>query len=92
MTHKLLLDRLRFHEAWKMMFHQPHRIGIRSPMWRGAFLGLMRLERKVTPEGLEERLYFDGDPKFPVRLDASELLSEEWETYEISNRNKNQND
>lgn len=80
---KLLLNRLRFIEAFKMMYHQPHRIGIRSPLWRGAFLGLMRLDRKVTPEGTEEHLYFEGDKKFPVKLDEKELLSEEWETYEV---------
>jgi hypothetical protein len=65
------------------MFKYPHKIGISLQMWRGTFLGKLRLKRTVIGDETYQNLYYEGDPKFPVKLDASELLSEEWETYEL---------
>jgi hypothetical protein len=82
---KLIQNRLRFCEAFKAMLEQPHKIGIRLPMWRGAYVGLLRLERKLDKKGKTwEKLYYTSDPAdLNPRLGADELLSEEWETYEV---------
>jgi hypothetical protein len=82
---KLIQNRLRFCEAFKAMLEQPHKIGIRLPMWRGAYVGLLRLERKLDKNGKTwEKLYYTSDPAdLNPRLGADELLSEEWETYEV---------
>jgi len=82
---KIIQNRLRFCEAFKVMLEQPHKIGIRLPMWRGAYVGLLRLERKLDKNGKTwEKLYYTSDPAdLNPRLGADELLSEEWETYEV---------
>jgi hypothetical protein len=82
---KLIQNRLRFCEAFKAMLEQPHKIGIRLPMWWGAYVGLLRFERKLDKNGKTwEKLYYTSDPAdLNPRLGADELLSEEWETYEI---------
>jgi hypothetical protein len=82
---KLIQNRLRFCEAFKVLLNEPHKIGIRLPMWRGAYVGLLRLERKLDKKGKTwEKLYYTSDPAdLNPRLGADELLSEEWETYEV---------
>jgi hypothetical protein len=83
---KLIQNRLRFCEAFKAMLEDPHKIGIRLPMWRGAYVGLLRFERKLNIKNMEilEKLYYTSDPAdLNPRLGADELLSEEWETYEV---------
>jgi hypothetical protein len=68
------------------MLEDPHKIGIRLPMWRGAYVGLLRFERKLNIKNMEilEKLYYTSDPAdLNPRLGADELLSEEWETYEV---------
>jgi len=82
---KLIKNRLPFCTAFKAMLEQPHKIGIRLPMWRGAYVGLLRLERKLDKKGKTwEKLYYTSDPAdLNPRLGADELLSEEWETYEV---------
>jgi hypothetical protein len=82
---KLIQNRLRFCEAFGVMLRLPHKIGIRLPMWRGAYVGLLRLERKLDKNGKTwEKLYYTSDPAdLNPRLGADELLSEEWETYEV---------
>lgn len=80
---KLIKNRLRYCEAFTAMYNEPHRIAMRLAIWQGAFIGCLRLRRRVDEFSTQEWLYFDRAPDFPVRLNASELLSEEWETYEV---------
>jgi len=77
---KLIKNRLRFCEAFKAMLEQPHKIRIKLPTWDGMVL---MLERKVSLKGTKDRIYFDLLPNERVKLDGVELLSENWETYEI---------
>lgn len=55
-------------------------------MWRGAYVGLLRCQRKLDMKNGKtlEKLYYTSDPAdLNPRLGADELLSEEWETYEV---------
>jgi hypothetical protein len=83
---KLIKNRLRFCEAFKAMLEDPHKIGIRLPMWRGAYVGLLRYQCKLDMKNGKtlQKLYYTSDPAdLNPRLGADELLSEEWETYEV---------
>lgn len=83
---KLIQNRLPFCTAFKAMLNEPHKIGIRLPMWRGAYVGLLRYQCKLDMKNGKtlEKLYYTSDPAdLNPRLGADELLSQEWETYEI---------
>ncbi len=83
---KLIQNRLRFCEAFKALLNEPHKIGIRLPASEELGVGLLRYQCKLDIKGgkMMEKLYYTNDASdlYP-HLGADELLSEEWETYEV---------
>jgi hypothetical protein len=79
---KLIKNRLRFCEAFKAMFEQPRKIGIRLSSWCSD--GVLRLKREINEsDQIVQIMYHTNDVSCSVILYGDELLSEEWETYEV---------